>query len=142
VSKIIEDDCIPSTSGYDELSSTSPKCGKTQANDMMSCDKTCNGDSMLMILNGALTNSSLSSHVTNLCLMARGSKVSPTLEPKTSCVDVDEHNDDQEDENIYEEEDIIRREGEIIYNALPDDMKVRSLFVKIVSSAIESQKKH
>jgi hypothetical protein len=28
VYKIIEDDCIPSTSGRDELSSTSPKCGK------------------------------------------------------------------------------------------------------------------
>ena len=34
-SKIIEDDCIPSTSDRDELSSssTSPKCGKTQGND-------------------------------------------------------------------------------------------------------------
>jgi hypothetical protein len=41
--------------------------------------------------------------------MSRGSKVSPTFEPNTSCVDVDEDNDDQEDENIYEEEDIIRR---------------------------------
>jgi hypothetical protein len=29
VSKIIGDDCIPSTSDHDELSSTSPKCGKT-----------------------------------------------------------------------------------------------------------------
>jgi hypothetical protein len=47
VSKIIENDCIPSTSGHDELSSTSPKCGKTQGNDMVSGDKTCNGDSML-----------------------------------------------------------------------------------------------
>jgi hypothetical protein len=28
VSKIIGDDCIPSTSGRDELSSTSPTCGK------------------------------------------------------------------------------------------------------------------
>jgi hypothetical protein len=47
VSKIIGDDCIPSTSGRDELSSTSPKCGKTQGNDMVSGDETCNGDSML-----------------------------------------------------------------------------------------------
>jgi hypothetical protein len=92
------------------------------------------------ILNGASSNSSLSNQVTHLCLMARVSKVSPTLEPNTSCVDVDEDNDDQDDENIYEEEDIIRREGEIIYKALPNDMKVCSLLVKIVSSAIESQK--
>jgi hypothetical protein len=47
VSKIIEDDCIPSTFGRDELSSTSPKCGKTQGNDMVSGDETCNGDNML-----------------------------------------------------------------------------------------------
>jgi hypothetical protein len=222
VSKIIEDDCIPSTSGRDELLYTSSKCGKTQGNDMVSGDETCNGDSMLTfddptslshcnassldlntcspinvkhacvdspctscvnflnkshddmlalsschninasisssccvsnnveetedpmgqdkILNEASSNSSLSSHVTHLCLMARGSKISPTLEPKSSCVDVGEDNDDQEDENIYEEEDSIRRECKIIYNALPSDMKVRSLLVKIVSSAIESQK--
>jgi hypothetical protein len=37
--------------------------------------------------------------ITHLCLMARGSKVSPTLEPNSSCVDVDKDNDDQEDEN-------------------------------------------
>jgi hypothetical protein len=29
VSKFIEDECIPSTSSRDELSSTSPMCGKT-----------------------------------------------------------------------------------------------------------------
>jgi uncharacterized membrane protein len=28
VSKIIEDDCIPSTSSHDDLSSTSPKCAR------------------------------------------------------------------------------------------------------------------
>jgi hypothetical protein len=42
VSNIIEDDCIPSTSGRNELSSTSPKCGKTQGNDMVSGDETYN----------------------------------------------------------------------------------------------------
>jgi hypothetical protein len=47
VSKIIEDDCIPSTSGRDELSSTSPTCGKTQGNDIVSGDKNCNVDSEL-----------------------------------------------------------------------------------------------
>ena len=46
VSNIIEDDCIPSTSGRDDLSSssTSPKCGKTQSNDMLSGDGNCNFD--------------------------------------------------------------------------------------------------
>ena len=49
VSNIIEDDCIASTSGRDEFSSstTSPKCGKTQGNDMVSGDENCNVDSKL-----------------------------------------------------------------------------------------------
>jgi hypothetical protein len=44
VSNIIEDDCIASTSGRDEFSSssTSPKCVKTQGNDMVSGDGNCN----------------------------------------------------------------------------------------------------
>jgi hypothetical protein len=51
VSKIIEDDCIPSTSERDELSSTSPTCGKTQGNDMVSGDENCNVDSELTFHN-------------------------------------------------------------------------------------------
>ena len=45
----IKDDCSPSTSGYDEIStsSTSPTCGKPQTNDMVSCDSYCNVDSEL-----------------------------------------------------------------------------------------------
>ena len=51
VSNIIEDDCIASTSGHDELSSssTSPKCVKTQGNDMVSGDENCNVDIELTI---------------------------------------------------------------------------------------------
>jgi hypothetical protein len=48
VSNTIEDDCIPSTSGRDELSSTSPTCGKTQGNDLVSGDENCNVDSELI----------------------------------------------------------------------------------------------
>ena len=49
VPNIIEDDCIASTSGRDEFSSssTSPTCGKTQCNDMVSDDENCNVDSEL-----------------------------------------------------------------------------------------------
>ena len=53
VSKIDEDDGSPSTSGRDEyecsFSSTSPKCGKTQGNDMVSGDGNCNVDIGLTI---------------------------------------------------------------------------------------------
>src|SRR5680860_258404 len=47
VSKTIEDDCSPSTSGCDEFStsSTSPKCGKPQTNVMVSSDRCYNNDS-------------------------------------------------------------------------------------------------
>jgi hypothetical protein len=48
VSKIIEDDCIPSTSGRNELFFTSPMCGKTQSNDMVSGDGYCNFDSKII----------------------------------------------------------------------------------------------
>jgi hypothetical protein len=48
VSKIIEDDCIPSTSDRNELSSTSPMCDKTRGNDMVSGDGYCNFDSKLI----------------------------------------------------------------------------------------------
>src|SRR4051794_29538415 len=44
VSNIIEDGCIASSSGRDDFSSssTSPMCGKTQGNDMVSGDVNCN----------------------------------------------------------------------------------------------------
>jgi hypothetical protein len=47
MSNKIEDDCIPSTFGRDELSSTSPKSSKTQGNSMVSEDGNCNVDSEL-----------------------------------------------------------------------------------------------
>jgi hypothetical protein len=47
MSNKIEDNCIPSTSVRDELSSTSPKCSKTQGNSMVSGDGNCNVDSEL-----------------------------------------------------------------------------------------------
>src|SRR5664279_2326905 len=51
VSKIIEDDCSPSISRRDELStsSTSPTCGKPQHNGMVSSDKYCNDDSEFIV---------------------------------------------------------------------------------------------
>jgi hypothetical protein len=50
VSKFIEDECIPSTSGHDELSSTLPMCGKTQGNDMMSGDGNCKVSSEINLM--------------------------------------------------------------------------------------------
>jgi hypothetical protein len=172
VSNIIEDNCIPSSSSRDELSSTLPMCGKTQGNDMVSGDEYCNIDSKLscddrsslsrcndlyldlntsstinalhacvdspciscvscsnqyhddmltlsychdknasisssicvtnnaeetgdsigqdMVLIGASSNSSSSSIVSHICLMARSSKVTRTSEPNISSDDENE----------------------------------------------------
>src|SRR3954464_2523823 len=53
VSKICGDDCSPSTSGRDAFStySTSPTCGLTQGNEMVSSVSHCNQDSELIVDN-------------------------------------------------------------------------------------------
>ena len=64
VSKIIEDDCIPSTSGRDEFSSssTSPTCDLSQGNDMVSGGENCNVDIGLTIDNtSSLSHCNISS---------------------------------------------------------------------------------
>jgi hypothetical protein len=49
VSKVIKNDCIPSTSSRDEFttSTTSPTCDVSQDNNMVSGDQNCNVDSEL-----------------------------------------------------------------------------------------------
>src|SRR3954469_8018200 len=53
VSNIVEDNCVASTFGQDEFSSstTSPTCDFSQGNDMVSGDRNCNLDSVLTIYN-------------------------------------------------------------------------------------------
>jgi hypothetical protein len=79
MSNKIEDDCIPSTSGHDELSSTSPKGSKTQGNSMVSGDGNCNVDSELTCDD----HSSLSQcHASSLDL-----NTSSTINALHACVD-------------------------------------------------------
>jgi hypothetical protein len=79
MSNNIEDDCIPSTSGRGELSPTSPKCSKTQANSMVSGDGNCNVDSELTCDD----HSSLSHcHASSLDL-----NISSTINALHACVD-------------------------------------------------------
>jgi hypothetical protein len=181
VSKFIEDECIPSTSVRDELSSTSPMCGKTQGNDMVSGDGKCNVDSELifdhhsslshgnvlsldfnssstpnalharvdspcmywsscytryhdknapissitfvannveesqlllvqdMDLNRASSNSSSSSSLgSHICIMARDSKVTPSLEPTISS------DNEEEDDDVTS----LRKKGKIVFHAI------------------------
>src|SRR3954467_12559278 len=67
-----------------------------------------------MVLNEATyAISSSPSSGTHLCLMARDSKVTPTLEPITSCYeeDVDNVEEELDIDDLYEK-------GEIVYRAL------------------------
>ena len=69
------------------------------------------------------------------CLMAKGSTVSPTMEPNISHVD--------EDEDKYEEEDWVaslRDKSKRVFSVLCKDKIACSHFFKILTIAIESQK--
>jgi len=213
MSNNIEDDCIPSTSDRDELSSTSPKCIKTQGNSMVSGDGNCNVDSELTcndhsslshchassldlntsstinalhacvdspciscasctnkshndmldlscfhdsniytsssccasnnveenkysmgqdkILIRASSDSSSSSLGSHMCLMARSSKVTPTLEPNISNDDNEEDNDDGVS---------LSDKGEIVFHAIRKNKIACSNFYEILAIATESEK--
>ena len=88
-----------------------------------------------MVLNEATnTISSSPSSGTHLCLMARDSKVTPTLEPITSC-------DEEDVDNVEEEIDIddLYEKGEIVYRALVKNNIACSNFVEILDFAIKSK---
>jgi hypothetical protein len=213
VSKFIEDECIPSISVHDELSSTSPMCDKKQGNDMMSGDGNCNVDSELnfddhaslshgnvlsldlnssntpnvlhasvdspciywssclnksdddmlalscgrdkkasissslcvandveetgdsmgqdKVLIEASSNTSSSSYLSpNICLMARDSKVTPTLEPNISC------DDKEKDDDVAS----LKSKGEIVFHAIGKKKIACSNLFEILVVAIESKK--
>src|SRR4051812_25370840 len=58
-SNIIEDDCVASTSGRDEFSSstTSPTCDFSQGNEIVSGDRNCNMDSVFTTCNPSYLSS-------------------------------------------------------------------------------------
>ncbi|KAK1602282.1 hypothetical protein QYE76_008131 [Lolium multiflorum] len=86
------------------------------------------------ILDGASRNSSSSSlHGSYTCLMAKASKVSPSLEPYLSS---DDEDDDMEGLNVAS----LNKLGESVYHALPKKKLARSNFKKIFNFAIKSTK--
>jgi hypothetical protein len=87
------------------------------------------------ILKGSSSNSSSLSHGSHICLMAKGSMVSPTMEPNISRGD--------KDEDEYEEEDWVvslRDKGKSAFKVLYKDKIANSHFFEILTTAIESQK--
>jgi hypothetical protein len=86
------------------------------------------------ILDGAsITSSSSSSHDSYTCLMAKASKVSPSLEPYLSS---DDEDDDMEELNVAS----LNMMGELVFHALHDKKFACSNFMKILAFAIESTK--
>jgi hypothetical protein len=215
VSNTIEDDCIPSTSGHNELSSTSPTCGKTQGNDTVCGDEYCNVDSELnfdyrsslshcsassldlntssttnslhacvdspciscayclnkshddmfvtpcchginasssssccvsnnveetedfigqdMVSIGASSNCSSSSIAYHICLMARSSKVTPTLETNISSDDENEDNEEEVDDVAY-----LTEKSEMMFYSIHKNKIACSYFYKILAIATKS----
>ena len=89
-----------------------------------------------MALNGASRDPTSSSLVTHFCLMAKESKVSPTLKPNMSSVgdDVDNDNVDTVEENDYIAS--LNIKGEMIAKALHKNKTARSNFMEILTIAI------
>ncbi|KAE8808502.1 hypothetical protein D1007_15057 [Hordeum vulgare] len=91
-------------------------------------------------LNDASRDPTSSSIVSHFCLMAKASKVSPTLNPNISH---DDDMDDNEDEDNDEESDNIASliiKGEMIFKALHKNKVARSNFMEIMFIAIEGKK--
>ncbi|KAE8800795.1 hypothetical protein D1007_23631 [Hordeum vulgare] len=91
-------------------------------------------------LNDASRDPTSSSIVTHFCLMAKASKVSPTLNPNVSH---DDDVDDNEDENNDEESDIIaslKIKGKMIFKYIYKNKLACSNFLEIMSIATEGKK--
>ena len=83
-----------------------------------------------MDLNGASSISSSSLSFTHVCLMAKASKVSSTLNPDISLIDDD---DDEENDNFAS----THEKGKIVLQALSKNKIAHSKFFEIMSSFIE-----
>src|SRR3954470_24849685 len=93
-----------------------------------------------VVLDGASRDPKSSSIA--FCLMAKASKVSPTLNPNISCDDIDDGKSD-DDVDYYEENDDVaslKLKGEMIFKAILKNKIAHSNFMEIMSIAIEGKK--
>ncbi|KAK1620416.1 hypothetical protein QYE76_025933 [Lolium multiflorum] len=120
---------VASTSGRDELSSssTSPTCSKTREETEHSMDQD-------MISNEDSRISSSSSSGMHMCLMANGSKVSPTLTPNTSS------NDENDDDDNDEKYNILVHNMAMVYASLHEEIK--ELEAQVLSLKKDLEKRH
>ena len=89
------------------------------------------------VLNGASRNSSSSPSLDSyICLMARASKVTRSLEPNISCDDEDDDSEEDNDDDIAS----LNEKGKMIFHALRKNKNACSNFVEILTIVIESKK--
>src|SRR4051812_26626105 len=102
------------------------------ANHVEETEDSMGQDKVLNEATNAISSSPSSG--THLCLMARDSKITPTLEPITSC-------DEEDVDNVEEELDIddLYEKGEIVYRAVVKNNIACSNFVEILDFAIKSK---
>ena len=91
-----------------------------------------------VVLNGASTDPSSSSIA--FCLMAKASKVSPTLNPYMSLDDDVNANDDEDNDEDNDNVASLKIKGEMIFKALHKNKIARSNFMEIMSIAIDGKK--
>ncbi|KAK1603169.1 hypothetical protein QYE76_018781 [Lolium multiflorum] len=120
---------VASTSGRVDISSTStsPTCCKTQEETKHSMDQD-------MFSNEDSRISSSSSSGMHMCLMANGSKVSPTLTPNTSS------NDESDDDDNDEEYNILVHNMAMVYASLHEEIK--ELEAQVISLKKDLEKRH
>ena len=91
-----------------------------------------------LIFNGALRDPTLSSIV--FCLMAKASKVSPTLNPNMSLDDDVDANDNEDNDEDNDNVASLKTKGEMIFKALHKNKIASSNFMEIMSIAIDGKK--
>jgi hypothetical protein len=92
-----------------------------------------------LVLNGALRGPT-SSSIVSLSLMAKASKVSPTLNPNMSLHDDVDANDDEDNDEENDNVSSLKIKGEMIFKALHKNKIACSNFMEIMSIAIEGKK--
>ena len=81
-----------------------------------------------MDINGASSNSSSSLSISHVCLMAKASKVSSTLNPNVS------HDDDDDEEN--DNDDSIHEKGQLVLRALSNNKFASSKLFEIMGTLV------
>ena len=89
------------------------------------------------VLIGASSNSSSSPSIdSHVCLMARASKVTPSLETNIYCDNEDDDSDEDNDDDIAS----LNKKGEMVFHALRKNKNACSNFTEILTITMESKK--